>query len=320
MSTVLNSFVSFTALSPQDDTLLVFVNVFLQQIGTPIPSVPTMMVAASKAVGWLALLVLLGAAVTASVLADWIWYRAGKLFGYRVLSLLCKLSINPSSCVNQTEARFGRWGVWSLVVGKFIPGFSTVAPPVAGALGMPLMPFLIASAVGAALWAGLALLAGYAFAVQIAAGMDLLSRYGVHAAGIALGCIALVLGWKYWRKHRFGRMAKMRHVSIEELRVSLQSATPPHLLDLRSAALIAETQPIAGAHVTSYEAITASLQNVAKDYPIITICACPQDAGAVKVAHELQALGYENAFPLRGGYETWLELNADGAPEFAKAS
>src|SRR5947209_463217 len=137
----------FALLSAKDDGLLVFINVFLQQIGLPIPSVPTMMLTGSKASA-AGLLWLLLAAVLASLIADWIWYRAGRMFGYRVLTLLCKMSINPSSCVNQTESRFTRWGIWSLVFGKFIPGFSTVAPPVAGALGMPLAPFLIASAVG----------------------------------------------------------------------------------------------------------------------------------------------------------------------------
>ena len=66
----------------------------------------------------------------ASVIADLLWYAAGRAFGYRVLSGLCRLSLNPASCVSATEERFMRWGVWSLVVAKFVPGFSTVAPPI----------------------------------------------------------------------------------------------------------------------------------------------------------------------------------------------
>lgn len=144
----------------QDSNLLVFVNVLLQQLGLPVPSVPTMVLAASQSSGLMALATMLLAAVLASLVADWVWYAAGRRFGYRVLALLCKMSINPSSCVNQTEARFTKWGVWSLVFGKFIPGFATVAPPVAGALGMAPSSFFMASALGAGLWAGMALLAG----------------------------------------------------------------------------------------------------------------------------------------------------------------
>jgi membrane protein DedA with SNARE-associated domain len=137
-STWINNFLQ------QDSNLLVFVNVLLQQLGLPVPSVPTMVLAASQSTGLFALATMLLAAVVASLIADWIWYAAGRKFGYRVLALLCKMSINPSSCVNQTEARFNKWGVWSLVFGKFIPGFATVAPPVAGALGMAPSSFFMA--------------------------------------------------------------------------------------------------------------------------------------------------------------------------------
>lgn len=133
---------------------MVFANVFLQQLGLPIPAVPTLLVVGSLVAGISETGLIIVAMVLASVLADWIWYLSGRAFGYRVLSGLCKLSINPASCVTQTEDRFLRWGLWSLVVAKFIPGFSTVAPPIAGALRMSLSGFLTAAAAGALLWGG----------------------------------------------------------------------------------------------------------------------------------------------------------------------
>lgn len=295
-------------LMQQQSGVLVFVNVFLQQLGLPVPSVPTMILVASQMQGFSGLAGILLLAVLASLLADWIWYQAGRSFGYRVLSLLCKLSINPSSCVNQTEARFTKWGVWSLVVGKFIPGFSTVAPPVAGALGMPRTPFFIASAIGAALWAGVALMAGYLFKAQIDFGLALMAQHGVKAVAILLVFLSIVLGWKFWKKLRFKKMATMRHVSLDEMNVALTSLTPPHMLDLRSASMVAETGFIKDAYVTEYDSLAKSLSGLAKDYPIVTICACPQDAGAVFAAQELQDLGYHNAFPLAGGFDTMKEL------------
>ena len=95
----------------EDAVTVVFVNVLLQQIGLPVPAVPTLLLAGSLAATPGSLGKMLAAAIVASVLADWIWYGSGKVFGYRVLAGLCKLSINPSSCVSQTEARFIRWGV-----------------------------------------------------------------------------------------------------------------------------------------------------------------------------------------------------------------
>lgn len=291
-------------------SILVFVNVFLQQLGFPVPSVPTMMLAASQSSGFGTLSWMLLAAVIASLLADWLWYQAGRKFGYRVLSLLCKLSINPSSCVNQTEARFTRWGIWSLVFGKFIPGFSTVAPPVAGALGMAASSFFAASAVGAGLWAGLALLAGYLFQAQIDNSLAWMSLHGIHLALIIIGLISLIIGWKFWQKYRFERIATMHHVSIEEMLLTLSGNRPPHMIDLRSHTLVAETGSIPHAHITDYEAITQSLHGVEKDYPIVTICACPQDAGSVHVARQLHTLGYSNAYPLRGGFDAWKASTA----------
>lgn len=288
-----------------DSNLLVFFNVFLQQLGLPVPSVPTMLLAGSLSNGWMALGSLLLAAVLASLLADWIWYQAGRKFGYKVLSLLCKMSINPSSCVNQAEARFTKWGVWSLVLGKFIPGFSIVAPPVAGALGMPRSSFFLASAMGASLWAGLALIAGYAFQAQIDAALAWASGHGIHLALIVGTLIAIVIGWKYWQKTRFERLAKMRHIDIGELQQALAGPRPPHLIDLRSQALATEAGLIPNAHLTLYDAMTHSLSGIEKDYPIVIICACPEDAGSVQVAQSLQNLGYRNAFPLRGGFDAW---------------
>jgi membrane protein DedA with SNARE-associated domain/rhodanese-related sulfurtransferase len=248
------------------------------------------------------------AAVIGSLLADWIWYQAGRVFGYRVLSLLCKMSINPSSCVNQTEARFTKWGVWSLVLGKFIPGFSTVAPPVAGALGMPPSSFFIASAIGAGLWAGVALCAGFLFKAQIDNILAWLLVHGIQIVMIFAALIVIVISWKFWKKMRFDKLATIRHVSMEEMQRALSGKTPPHIIDLRNPSMVAETGRMRHGYVTEYDNITHSLQQVDKGYPIITVCACPQDAGAVYVAQELQALGYKNAFPLAGGFDTWQSM------------
>src|SRR6185295_14229197 len=89
----------------------------------------------------LVLAVLLG-----SLLGDIPWYLAGRHFGYRVLRTLCRISIEPDSCVKQTENIFVRWGPSSLIVAKYIPGFATVAPPLAGTMRLSFGRFLVFSA------------------------------------------------------------------------------------------------------------------------------------------------------------------------------
>ncbi|MES2041310.1 MAG: VTT domain-containing protein [Pseudomonadota bacterium] len=293
-----------------NDSLMVFVNVLLQQLGLPVPAVPTMMFNASQATQSGQLLVLLMAAVGASLIADLIWYQAGKKFGYSVLKFLCKMSINPGSCVNQTEARFHRWGVWSLVVGKFIPGFSTVAPPVAGALGMPRTSFMLASAAGAALWSGLALLAGFALQAQIEAGLVFLSAQGIRIAAIFIALVSSWLAWKFWQKKRFEKLASIPHFSATEMSDALKTSALPHIIDLRSPALIAETGTIPHAMVSEVKQVGNAAQHWPLHEMIITICACPGDAGAVHAAHTLRQLGFKDVRPFAGGFDAWQELSA----------
>ncbi|MBS0355669.1 MAG: VTT domain-containing protein [Proteobacteria bacterium] len=290
----------------QDALSVVFVNVLLQQMGVPVPALPTLLLAGSLAAGPDGLGKLLAVAVLASVLADWAWYGAGKLFGYRVLAGLCRLSINPASCVSQTEARFIRWGLSSLVVAKFIPGFSTVAPPIAGALRMNLGGFLLAAAAGAALWAGAALSAGWVLKEAVQAAIVALDEH-MGRALVVLGLLAGAwLGWKLWQKYRFRQQCAIAHITPGELLAALKSADRPLVLDLRGATMIAATGPIPGTRVAEHDRLHEAVGDWPKSRPIVTLCACPEDAGAIQAARHLLEAGYLSVRPLKGGYEAWL--------------
>ena len=290
----------------EDAVTVVFVNVLLQQIGLPIPAVPTLLLAGSLATTSGSLGKVLAVAILASVIADWIWYLSGKMFGYRVLAGLCKLSINPSSCVSQTEARFIRWGVSSLVVAKFIPGFSTVAPPIAGALRMNQLGFLLAAGIGAGLWAGIALGAGWLLQDTVQSAIATLDRHASQALVLILVVFGIWLGWKLWQKYRFRKFCAVPHITPDELMAALGSDAPPLVLDLRGATMIAETGPIVGAKVAEHDFLHDAVGDWPKDHPIVTLCACPEDAGAVQAARNLLNAGYLSVKPLKGGYEAWL--------------
>lgn len=289
-----------------DAVWVVFTNVLLQQLGLPVPAVPTLLVAGSLAAGSGQAGAMLAAAVCASVVADGVWYLAGRVFGYRVLAGLCRLSMNPDSCVTQTEVRFVRWGVWSLVVAKFVPGFSTVAPPIAGALRMPLPGFLLAAGAGAALWAGGAIAAGWWLRDELQAALAAMSRHGTTVIVTVVMALAAWFAWKLWQRRRFRRLAAIPHVTALELLEALASDAPPLLLDLRSAAMVAETGPAAGARTADVQSLLEVVGDWPRERPIVTMCACPGDATAVRAAHVLGELGYTAARPLKGGYEAWL--------------
>ena len=92
---------------------LVGLNVLLQQLGLPIPAVPTMMLAGALAMaGRIDLLAAFAVAVLASLVADLLWYWAGRRYGYPVLRFLCRISLSPDTCVRQTEGIFERWGFY----------------------------------------------------------------------------------------------------------------------------------------------------------------------------------------------------------------
>lgn len=235
-------FTLITATLRDDPATVVFVNVLLQQLGIPVPVFPTLLLAGSLAGTPVGLARMLAAAVVASLIADALWYQAGRAFGYRVLSGLCRLSINPGSCVSETEARFLRWGVWSLVIAKFIPGFSTVAPPIAGALRMPLPSFIAAAGVGAAIWAGAGLLAGSVFDTQLQAVLEPITRNGTTAMGVVVLVLCASVAWKLLQKRRFERLSVIPHVTPAELAAALSSELPPLLLDFRGESMVARSR------------------------------------------------------------------------------
>ncbi len=286
--------------------VLVFFNVLLQQLGAPVPAVPTMILSASLSGQWSGILLLAIVATSASLIADWAWYLAGRFYGYRVLSVLCKLSINPESCVSQTESRFRVWGPWSLVVAKFIPGFSTVAPPIAGAVKMSILSFTIASAAGAFLWALAALLTGWLFQDQVnavyAALQDNLFIVGVVAALIC----AFWLMWKLSRRDAFQARLKLPKVPAAEVLGMVKAGRSNlRLVDLRPA-IVQEAEPLAGWLPSNAESALAAARAWPKTDVIVTMCACPDDVSASHVAGLLRKQGYKHAKAMEGGYEAWL--------------
>ncbi len=290
----------------RDAVWIVFLNVLLQQSGLPVPAVPTLLLAGSLAATSGQLANTLAAAIVASVIADGLWYWAGRTFGYRVLSSLCRLSINPGFCVSQTEDRFIRWGLGSLVIAKFIPGFSIVAPPIAGSLRMALPSFLLAAATGAALWAGLALAAGRIMRNEVHTAIGILDQHAGSALTMVVIVIAVWLSWKLWQKYRFRKLSALPHITPAELLALMETQQPLLILDLRGGAMIAETGPIAGTTIAEHDRLLDAVGQWPRNQLIVTLCACPVDAGAVQAARSLLNEGYLSVRPLKGGYEAWL--------------
>jgi len=298
---------------------IVIINVFVDQLGLPVPAVPTLIVAGAVAAsGRLSLTAVFLGASLACLVADCCWYLLGQMFGIRVLKTLCKISLEPDSCVSNTQSRFERWGVNSLIIAKFIPGLAIIAPPLAGALRIGWARFIFLSTLSAILWVGAGLVAGMLFRTQVETLLIDLDRVGSLAGFAAVLLLACYIGYKWWERTRFYKVLRMARISVAELHRLMESGAAPVVVDVRShTARGLEPRRIPGAvHVPLGDA-ARYVKDLPRDGDIILYCSCPSEASAARVARMLMSHGFKRVRPLFGGLDAWLaagyavELAAD---------
>lgn len=285
--------------------VIVFAAVLLERAGLPVPAFPVMLVAASVArpIDYTYILLL---AVGASLPVDLVWYWAGRQYGTRILRTLCRISISPDSCVSQTQSVFTRWGPASLLVSNFVPGISTMAPPLAGAFGMPFVTFSVYDLLGTVLWSGAAVAIGALFREAINDVLEALARVG--GFGLLLLAVAVVsfLGFKWRQRQRLVRDLQMERISVEQLVDLVRSGALPTIIDARPRELQDQHGTIPGAigYVESaLDSLAGSLLAVSE---VIVYCACPNEVSAARIAQELMKRGVKRVRPLRGGIDEWM--------------
>jgi membrane protein DedA with SNARE-associated domain/rhodanese-related sulfurtransferase len=287
---------------------LIFANVLLEQLGVPLPAIPTLIVAGALAAdGALSAPAVFGVAFTASMIGDCAWYIAGRRYGRRVMTTLCRISLSPDSCVRQTENHFERWGGLTLALGKFIPGLATIAPPLAGAMRIRWQSFLLLNGAGTALWAAAPIALGMLFHAQIERLVDRLQDLGAMALEAAGALLAAYVAFKWWERRRFYRMLRVARITAEELRHLLDSGKRPVIIDVRSRAeRELDPRSIPGARAFEVEELEKLIDSLPADRDVIFYCTCPNEASAARAAKRLIDRGYTRARPLRGGLDAWI--------------
>lgn len=254
--------------------LVLFGFVFAEQVGLPIPAVPALLAAGALAgTGRINLLLALAIATVASVLADLIWYYLGRRRGSRVLALLCRLSLEPDSCVRRTENLFARHGTRSLLIAKFVPGLSTVAPPLAGIFGVGVTRFVLYGGAGALLWTGSWSGVGYLAGEALEPMLGRAERLG---AWLVAAVIVAVVGYvtlKFVERQRVTRRLRVARISPDALKQKLDAGEPLVVVDLR-AALDVEGDPytIPGALRITAEEIEERHREIPRDHDIVLYC------------------------------------------------
>jgi membrane protein DedA with SNARE-associated domain len=252
----------------------VAVSVFVEQIGLPVPAVPVLVLAGALAAdGRLPAAGALLTAVLASLLADAVWFALGRSQGTRVLKTVCRISVSPDSCVRRMELLYERLGLPSLLFAKWVPGYSTVAPPLAGALRASWTGFLFWDGAGSLAWAGLALGAGALFhgAVDRVFGvLENLGSLGVAALGLAL---AGYIAWRFVERWRFMKDLRMARITVEELRDRLGGADVPLIVDVRTRGGVwLDPRRIPGSLRLDFDEIEHRLAELPHDREVVLYC------------------------------------------------
>jgi len=280
---------------------LLFAWVLVEQLGIPLPATPVLLAAgALSAENELSIGLAFLAGMAASLIADTSWFLVGRRYGRHVLRFLCKISIEPTTCVRSTQESYSRRHGLALTYAKFV----------AGQKGMAFRSFLLFDGIGAALWVGLLLAAGRLFGALLVQDPGLLNRVGRFSGALLLLGVAGFLVARIIRRRMI--LNKMISARLEpvELKRWLDAGEDVFIVDLRHPDdLKDEPFTLPGALHIAPQALAERGHEIPRDRDIVLYCACrPSDATAVKTATTLQKLGIERARPLRGGYYEWKRL------------
>ena len=306
--------------------VVVFLNVLAAQVGLPLPTVPVLVVMGARSMaGEVSVGALFAVAVAACLTADIAWYAAGQRYGGSVLRTVCRLSMSPDSCVRQTQSLFARWGVWTLVVAKFIPGLGTISTALSGQTRVALPVFVLLDALGASLFVGVAIGLGRAFHSAVDNLLGMLAGFGEVGVAVIVVALLLFVAFRFAQRHWLIRALRMTRISVAELERLRQSDTPHAIYDVRAAVSRERDGAIPGALPWSVDAKELPPNAAAPEVEVIVYCDCPNEYSAAKVAFRLRKAGFTNVRPLQGGVDAWIAAGLpverpDAAPSLAALS
>jgi membrane protein DedA with SNARE-associated domain len=294
---------------------VLFLWVLTETMGLPIPSVPLLITMGALAgVGQRSLLLCIGLGGCAALLGDIFWYTIGRRRGRKVLSLICRISFEPESCVRRTENIFERYGARSFLITKFIPGLNAIATSMAGIIRLPLSRFFLFDIPGTFLFISAYTLIGYLISEEL----DRALSYGAGISKIILllvsgGLVLYILG-KFLSRQRLLKQLAIEHITPEELKQKIDAGEHIVIVDVRHPSDI-EGDPyvIPGAiRITS----DASEHHPAfsGDGEIVAYCTCPNEASSARAALNLRQRGMRRVRPLSGGFDAWRGRGYPVAP------
>jgi membrane protein DedA with SNARE-associated domain/rhodanese-related sulfurtransferase len=255
----------------------------------------------------------LAIATCAALIGDYIWYELGRFRGRGILNLVCRVSLEPDTCVRKTELAFSKRGAGALIFAKFVPGMGLISMPLAGLVGMPRWQFLLADIAGASLWATSYLLLGFMFHKQVDATIIYIGLLGRRAGLVAALLVAAYIAYKYLQRRKFARELRINRITPAALYELITSGARVTVVDLRSPLEVQrDGTKLAGALVLVPNDLQARAKEIAgHSSEVVLYCTCPNEATSARVAMQLRRAGVRRVRPLEGGLDAW---RASGYP------
>jgi membrane protein DedA with SNARE-associated domain/rhodanese-related sulfurtransferase len=254
----------------------------------------------------------LSGAIVVTLAGDTLMFLLGRYTGWWLLGLLCRISLNPESCVLRSADAFYRRGRTLLVMAKFIPGINTMAPPLAGSMNMRFWPFIQLDLAGAALYVGTCFGIGFLFSGALGA----LTR-GYNAFGQVVGWafVALILGYVGFQILLWARTRRLVAVPlVPPMEAAREMAAGAWIYDVRSHGYLdAKATRIQGSRRLDPNALHQSKTELPPDRPVYVYCTCVREATSARVARELQKHGIRVAV-IKGGLRGWKKAGLPVEP------
>jgi membrane protein DedA with SNARE-associated domain len=251
---------------------LLFLWVLAEQGALPIPSVPLLVaVGALVRTGRLHVAAAMACCLAGALAADVVWFYFGRTRGKRVLRFICRVSLEPDSCVRQTESVFFKYGLNTLLIAKFVPGLNAVAAPLAGDSRVGVARFLAIDSLGIVLWSGAYLAVGYLFSDQVEEALDYAQRLGSGALILLAGLFAAWIFWKFIQRRRFLHRLEMARITPEELWDRMDAGENLYIVDLRTTR-DDDWPSVPGAIRLSFEDLNTNSKQIPRDREIILYC------------------------------------------------
>jgi membrane protein DedA with SNARE-associated domain/rhodanese-related sulfurtransferase len=293
---------------------VLFASVFARQMWLPVPAILFLIAAGALAgSGRMTLAVALGLAIVACLLADMVWYEAGRRWGDQILHFIYGLALDPDAAARRSKETFVQHGLRTLMLAKFVVGLDAATPPLAGLSGTNRLRFIAFDAVGAALWSGVYGGLGFVLGKDLDRAAAYAARLGALWVAVVFTSLAIYVGRRLVRWHRFVLEFRMARITPDELKEKLDAGEKVMIVDLHGRRDgLRVHQGIPGAvcmdiHRLKQHDNHKKRTPIPCDSEIVLYCTAPNELTSARAALQLRRRGFERVRPLAGGLQAWPE-------------